>query len=67
MYPCLIHQAQLIPLLSQLLDQLDKFNRLAPGLNKEDSTDLLWHGIPLCDVGISVAQLSEDSPIIHKA
>lgn len=46
LFPGLIHESYLIPMLSQLLDYMDKFNRLAPGLDKEDSADLLWHRIP---------------------
>lgn len=46
LFPSLIHETLLIPMLSQLLDYLDKFNRLAPGLDKENSADLLWQGIP---------------------
>lgn len=46
LFPGLIHESHLIPMLSKLLDYLDKFNRLAPGLDKENAADLLWQGVP---------------------
>ena len=35
---------QIVPLLGGLLDMLDKFNQLAPGMQKEDEEDLTWPG-----------------------
>ena len=34
--------SQTVPLLGGLLELLDRFNRLAPGLQKEDEEDLAW-------------------------
>jgi E3 ubiquitin-protein ligase HERC2 len=34
-----------IMILDGMLDILDKFNKLAPGLQKEDQEDLAWPGI----------------------
>ncbi|CAL1297267.1 unnamed protein product [Larinioides sclopetarius] len=67
MYPSLIHEAQLIPVLSQLLDHLDKFNQLAPGMDREDTADLLWHGIPSSNLSLAaMVHSNEDYPIIYK-
>ena len=35
---------QIVPMLGGLLDMLDKFNKLAPGVQKEDEEDLTWPG-----------------------
>jgi hypothetical protein len=43
--PLLLHQVNWIQLLVPLLDTLDKFNRLASGVEKEDAEDLSWPGI----------------------
>lgn len=34
-----------VPILEQMLDILDKYNRLAPGLHREDKEDLSWPGV----------------------
>ncbi|GIY42325.1 e3 ubiquitin-protein ligase HERC2 [Caerostris extrusa] len=68
MYPSLIHESQLIPVLSQLLDHLDKFNQLAPGIDKEDTADLLWHGNTSSNLSLtSMVHSNEDCPIILKS
>ena len=43
--PLLLHQVNWVQLLVPLLDTLDKFNRLASGVEKEDAEDLSWPGI----------------------
>lgn len=43
--PLLLHQVNWVQLLVPLLDTLDKFNRLASGVDKEDVEDLSWPGI----------------------
>lgn len=43
--PLLLHQVNWVQLLVPLLDTLDKFNRLASGVDKEDAEDLSWPGI----------------------
>ena len=40
--PMVIGLSQTVPIISGLLDLLDKFNRLAPGVQKEDEEDLAW-------------------------
>ena len=42
--PSVMGVAQAVPLMSGLLEMLDKFNRLAPGMQKEDEEDLAWPG-----------------------
>jgi E3 ubiquitin-protein ligase HERC2 len=42
--PAVLDAAQIVPVLGGLLDMLDKFNKLAPGVNKEDEEDLAWPG-----------------------
>jgi hypothetical protein len=43
--PLLLHQVNWVKMLVPLLDTLDKFNRLASGVDKEDIEDLSWPGI----------------------
>jgi hypothetical protein len=43
--PLLLHQVNWVQMLVPLLDTLDKFNRLASGVDKEDVEDLSWPGI----------------------
>ena len=40
--PMVMDLSQTVPIISGLLDLLDKFNRLAPGVQKEDEEDLAW-------------------------
>ncbi|XP_033111225.1 E3 ubiquitin-protein ligase HERC2-like [Anneissia japonica] len=42
-----MHYSEAVPLLGNMLDTLDRFNLLAPGVNKEDKNDLDWPGIPV--------------------
>ena len=42
--PSIMDSSRTVPLISGLLDLLDKFNRLAPGVQKEDEEDLAWPG-----------------------
>ena len=42
--PSVMDSSRTVPLMSGLLDKLDKFNRLAPGVQKEDEEDLAWPG-----------------------
>ena len=43
--PAVMHASACMPMLHALLDILDKFNRLAPGLQRDDYEDLSWPGI----------------------
>ncbi|GFU31029.1 e3 ubiquitin-protein ligase HERC2, partial [Nephila pilipes] len=68
MFPSLIHESQLIPVLSQLLDHLDKFNQLAPGIDREDTADLLWHGVPSSNLSLTaIVHSKDDGPIVYKS
>ena len=43
--PTVLNASGCFPMLSSLVDILDNFNQLAPGLRKEDDEDLAWSGI----------------------
>ena len=43
--PQVLHASQAHQTLAHLLDDLDCFNHLAPGTDKEDTEDLAWPGI----------------------
>jgi len=43
--PTVLHTSNCVSVLQALLDILDEFNRLAPGLHKDDTEDLAWPGI----------------------
>lgn len=43
--PTVLHTSNCVSMLQTLLDILDKFNGLAPGIHKEDTEDLAWPGI----------------------
>lgn len=43
--PAVLQSCKAISVLEGLLDILDKFNRLAPGLDREDKEDLAWPGV----------------------
>ena len=34
-----------VPVLGVLIDELDKFNKVAPGMTSEDADDLAWPGL----------------------
>ncbi|XP_052278368.1 E3 ubiquitin-protein ligase HERC2-like [Dreissena polymorpha] len=43
--PVVVETAGAVPVLEQILDILDKFNTLAPGLYREEKEDLAWPGV----------------------
>lgn len=43
--PAVVQMSGSVPILEQVLDVLDKYNRLAPGLIREDREDLSWPGV----------------------
>lgn len=43
--PAAVQSSKAVVMLSSLVDILDKFNRLAPGSEREDAEDLAWPGI----------------------
>nr|CAD7602466.1 unnamed protein product [Timema genevievae] len=65
--PLLLHHVNWVPLLSPLLDTLDKFNRLAPGGDKDDAEDMAWPGIIAPQHSVSNQKTPEDAPMIRKA
>ncbi|KAK6172413.1 hypothetical protein SNE40_016067 [Patella caerulea] len=46
--PDIIIISKAVPVLEEILDILDKFNRLAPGLDKDDVEDIAWPGVNNC-------------------
>uniref|UniRef100_A0A2C9K806 HECT-type E3 ubiquitin transferase n=1 Tax=Biomphalaria glabrata TaxID=6526 RepID=A0A2C9K806_BIOGL len=54
-------------ILSQLLDDLDYFNHLAPGTDKEDTEDLAWPGVWSYCLEKYSSQATEDIQMIRKA
>ncbi|XP_014679282.1 PREDICTED: LOW QUALITY PROTEIN: E3 ubiquitin-protein ligase HERC2-like, partial [Priapulus caudatus] len=48
--PSVIQSSKAVLMLGCMLDVLDKFNRLAPGVEREDVEDLAWPGIFNMDV-----------------
>lgn len=43
--PTVLNTSRSFGMLSSLLDLLDNFNSLAPGLRKDDSEDMGWPGV----------------------
>lgn len=43
--PLILHHVDWLHLFMPLLEALEKFNRLTPNLDKEDSEDISWPGI----------------------
>ncbi|XP_048243824.1 E3 ubiquitin-protein ligase HERC2-like isoform X1 [Haliotis rufescens] len=43
--PEIVTLSKAVPVLEEILDILDKFNRLAPGLDRDDKEDLAWPGV----------------------
>nr|CAD7262173.1 unnamed protein product [Timema shepardi] len=65
--PLLLHHVNWVPLLSPLLDTLDKFNRLAPGGDRDDAEDMAWPGIIAPQHSVPNQKTPEDAPMIRKA
>ncbi|XP_033632375.1 E3 ubiquitin-protein ligase HERC2-like [Asterias rubens] len=69
------HRSVPLSELSSLIDLLEAFNRLAPGMDKEDAEDLAWSGLRAGlsgiatsnDAGSNVPQTPDDVPLIRKA
>ena len=43
--PAVVQVSRAVPVLGDILDILDKYNKLAPGLSKDDKEDLAWPGV----------------------
>lgn len=43
--PGVIHASRSVPVLEEILDILDTYNKLAPGLDRDDKEDLAWPGV----------------------
>ncbi|XP_043204412.1 E3 ubiquitin-protein ligase HERC2-like [Amphibalanus amphitrite] len=50
-----------------LLDTLDRFNRLAPGAEREDAEDLAWPGIIGASHSTHSVRSNEEVPVIRRA
>ena len=42
--PLVMQRCGAVPVLGVLIDELDKFNKVAPGMTSEDADDLAWPG-----------------------
>ncbi|CAG5129600.1 unnamed protein product, partial [Candidula unifasciata] len=65
--PQIVQVSRTSQLLSQLLDDLDYFNRLAPGTEKEDSEDLAWPGVWSYSLEKYSTRSTDDAQMIRKA
>ncbi|XP_077868707.1 E3 ubiquitin-protein ligase HERC2-like [Saccoglossus kowalevskii] len=64
----IMQSCQAVPMLGSLLELLDRFNKLAPGLDKEDSEDLAWPGVIAKNIySNNQNRGSDDVPLIRKA
>jgi E3 ubiquitin-protein ligase HERC2 len=43
--PSVVQSSRVVPVMEQLLDIMDNFNKLAPGLDRDDKEDLAWPGV----------------------
>ena len=43
--PTVMHASGSVPMLQTLLDIMDKFSKLAPGVHRDDLDDLSWPGV----------------------
>ena len=43
--PLVMQRCGAVPVLGVLIDELDKFNKVAPGMTSEDADDLAWPGL----------------------
>ena len=43
--PAVVQSSRVVPVMEQLLDIMDSFNKLAPGLDRDDKEDLAWPGV----------------------
>ncbi|XP_052829652.1 E3 ubiquitin-protein ligase HERC2 isoform X3 [Octopus bimaculoides] len=65
--PAVLQSSKVIVVLDGILDILDKFNRLAPGLEWDDKDDLLWPGFCQHSLEKFSPKTSCDIPVIRKA
>ncbi|XP_054270101.1 E3 ubiquitin-protein ligase HERC2 isoform X2 [Macrosteles quadrilineatus] len=62
--PLLLHSVDWLQLFTPLLESLEAFNRLTPGLDKEDDEDLSWPGV---NITSSNYKSPDDMTLIRKA
>ncbi|XP_022244118.1 E3 ubiquitin-protein ligase HERC2-like isoform X2 [Limulus polyphemus] len=67
MVPNVVQESSVISLLNPLLDSLDRFNRLAPGNEKEDADDIAWPGFVGSTRSPSPIQRPCEYPIVYPA
>uniref|UniRef100_T1IYS2 HECT-type E3 ubiquitin transferase n=1 Tax=Strigamia maritima TaxID=126957 RepID=T1IYS2_STRMM len=66
--PHVLQEVRIIPVLINLLDYLDQFNRMAPGMEKDDCEDMSWPGMfHYSNSSINILKPNEDLAIIRKA
>ncbi|KAL1138807.1 hypothetical protein AAG570_008869, partial [Ranatra chinensis] len=65
--PLLLHSEDWLPLFLHLLESLEKFNSLTPGLDREDEDDLAWPGILTASSGSMKNKAIDDTTFIRKS
>ncbi|KAL3879973.1 hypothetical protein ACJMK2_032247, partial [Sinanodonta woodiana] len=65
--PAVIRSSRAVPMLEELLDALDKYNKLAPGLDRDDKEDLAWPGVFSHALERYSQKSQDDVQIIRKA
>ncbi|XP_065932277.1 E3 ubiquitin-protein ligase HERC2 isoform X4 [Magallana gigas] len=65
--PGVIHASRSVPVLEEILDILDTYNKLAPGLDRDDKEDLAWPGVWSYTLEKYTHKPSEDINIIRQA
>ncbi|KAJ8297784.1 hypothetical protein KUTeg_024315 [Tegillarca granosa] len=65
--PVVIYASKSVPLLENLLDSVDSYNKLAPGLDRDDKEDLAWPGVWSYTLERYTQKPADDVQIIRKA
>nr|XP_034301898.1 E3 ubiquitin-protein ligase HERC2 isoform X2 [Crassostrea gigas] len=65
--PGVIHASRSVLVLEEILDILDTYNKLAPGLDRDDKEDLAWPGVWSYTLEKYTHKPSEDINIIRQA
>ncbi|XP_061183765.1 E3 ubiquitin-protein ligase HERC2-like isoform X1 [Saccostrea echinata] len=64
--PGVIQSSRSVPVLEEILDILDTYNKLAPGLDRDDKEDLAWPGVWSYTLEKYTQKSSEDINIIRQ-
>ncbi|XP_021378315.1 E3 ubiquitin-protein ligase HERC2-like isoform X2 [Mizuhopecten yessoensis] len=64
--PLVIYQSRCVSVLEGLLDLLNQYNKLAPGLDRDDKEDLAWPGVWSYTLERYLQKPTEDVQLIRK-